>query len=152
MSQAHVQRIDPGFGALRRLWLRIHEPRVVAIIHFFTYAVLMGGGIVALWDPPTSIAGQIGLISMLMLAGMLTIGGAIGAVAVLPGWWWVERYATMLVVTAATIYAIIIGTLQVTSTGNRLLQLSVVLGLIGHVIVRMVRIWERPYDPARRNR
>ena len=151
MTQAHIRRAA-GVGLLRRAWLKIREPRVVAVVHAITYLVLMTGGIAALIQPPTSISGEIGAVSMTLLAGMLTGGGLIGLVTVLPGWWWVERYGVALIIAACLIYGWIVSVLHVVQAGNRLLQLSIVLGLVGHLIIRLIRIKERPYDPTRRRR
>lgn len=151
MTQAHIRR-GAGLSLLRRAWLRIHEPRVVAIVHALTYTILACGGITALIQPPSSISGEIGAVSMTLLAGMLTAGGVIGLVTVLPGWWWVERYGVALIIAACIIYGWIISVLHVVQAGNRLLQLSIVLGLVGHLIIRLIRIKERPYDPTRRRR
>ena len=151
MTQAHIRRAA-GVGLLRRAWLKIREPRVVAVVHAITYLVLMTGGIAALIQPPTSISGEIGAVSMTLLAGMLTGGGLIGAVTVLPGWWWVERYGVALIIAACLIYGWIVTVLHALQPGNRLLQLSIIVGLAGHLVVRLIRIKERPYDPTRRRR
>lgn len=151
MSQAHIRRAA-GYGVIRRTWLRIREPRVVAVVHALTYLVLAGGGVSALLHPPTSISGEIGAVAMTLLAAMLTAGGAIGLVTVLPGWWWVERTGVSLIIAACVIYGWIISILHFVQSGNRLLQLSIVLGLVGHLVIRLIRIRERPYDPSRRRR
>ena len=148
MTQTHIRRAA-GISLIRRAWLKIHEPRVVAVVHAVTYLILMAGGATALIHPPTSISGEIGAVAMVLLAGMLTMGGLIGAVTVLPGWWWVERYGVALIISACAIYGWIISTLHFIQSGNRLLQLSIVLGLIGHMVIRLIRIKERPYDPMR---
>lgn len=141
---------QPHIPLWRKVWLRIHEPRAVAVVHFFTYTGLFLGGITGLIDPPSSLAGQAGEVTMWLVATMLTVGGALGAVSVLPGWWWLERYGTMLVITGITSYGGLVAVLQFTQPGNRLFQLSIITALLGHIIIRMIRIWERPFDPARR--
>lgn len=135
---------------LRSLWHRVHEPRVIAVAMCVGYVALAVGGASALLNPPTSIEGQIGATAMATLAGLLTFGGVIGAVAVLPGRYWLERNAVLAIGVAVSIYALIVATLQVTSTsGNRILQLSILLFAAAGLVVRWQRIKDRPYDPDR---
>ena len=147
---ATPQTEQPVVPLWRKLWLRIHEPRAVAVVHFWAYIGLLAGGIAGLISPPSSIAGQAGEVTMWLVAIMLVVGGALGAVAVLPGWWWLERYGTLLLITGISSYGALVGVLHFTQPGNRLLQMSIITALIGHIIIRMIRIWERPFDPARR--
>ena len=132
-----------------RLWDRVHQPRVISVLYFLIYLCLLGGGIAALLHPPTSIEGEIGAASMYMLAGLLTFGGLIGALASLPGIWWLERTAVLSVGLATVLYGGIVATLHWTESGNRLLQLSFVLAVGLMQAVRWHRIRERPYDPDR---
>lgn len=133
---------------LLRLWLRVREPRVVSLLYFLIYAALAFGGVAALVDPPSTIQGQIGIVSMYMLAGLLTFGSIVGLVAVLPGIWWLERTAVLAIGSAAGIYGFIILGLQFAESGNRLLQLSFVVTVLLMQAVRWHRIHERPYDPT----
>ncbi|HLS00703.1 MAG TPA: hypothetical protein VK054_01785, partial [Beutenbergiaceae bacterium] len=59
-----------------RFWQKIREPRVISVAYFFLYLSLFAGGISALVDPPKSVEGHIGELSMTVLAAMLTFGGA----------------------------------------------------------------------------
>lgn len=131
------------------LWHRVHRPRVIAVAYFAAYLILAGVGIYALIRPPTSIEGTIGAFSMVVLATLCAFGGIVGAVAVLPGRYWLERLAVIAIAVATVIYAAIILSLQITAPGNRLLQ----FGFIGYAglmqLVRWHRIKERPYDPER---
>lgn len=133
----------------RRLWGRVHQPRVISVLYFAIYLCMLGGGFAALVDPPASIEGEIGAASMIMLAGLLAFGGLIGAIASLPGIWWLERTAVLSIGLATVLYGGIIATLHYTGTGNRLLQLSFVLTVGLMQTVRWHRIRERPYDPSR---
>lgn len=128
---------------------RINEPRVVSVLYFFMYLGLLVGGIAALVRPPTSIEGQIGTIAMVALAVLLTFGSFVGALAVLPGTWWLERTAVLSIGLAAFLYLLIVVTLHFTSAGNRLLQAGFVLFVLGAQGVRWARIARRPYDPER---
>lgn len=123
---------------------------MIAVAYFLAYLGLAGGGYSALTNPPTSIEGHIGATAMLTLALLLTFGGVVGAAAVLPGRYWLERVAVLAIGVATVIYAGIIVTLHLTSaTGNRLLQLSLIAFAGAMQLVRWHRIRERPYDPDR---
>ena len=134
---------------LKQLWERVHQPRVISVIYFLIYLCMLGGGFAALVDPPGSIQGAIGAGSMTTLAGLLAFGGLIGAIASLPGIWWLERTAVLSIGLAAALYGGIVATLHWTETGNRLLQLAFVLTVGLMQAVRWHRIRERPYDPGR---
>lgn len=130
-----------------RLWSRINEPRVIAVLLFIQYATLAAGGAYSLIRPPSSLEGQIGISAMASLAGLLVFGGSIGAVAALPGIWWLERSAVLSIALAAGLYLTIIISLHVGGDGNRLLQASFVTATLLHQGVRWVRIRERSYRP-----
>lgn len=134
---------------LHRLWDRVHKPRPISVLYFLIYLITLGGGVAALVKPPTSIEGQVGTTSMIVLAGILAFGGLIGSIAALPGIWWLERTAVLSIALSATIYAVILGTLHFHESGNRLLQLTFVVSVLLMQGVRWHRISERPYDPSR---
>lgn len=136
---------------LNTLWSRVSEPRIVSMLRWVMYMALLLGGITAIVDPPRSLTGEIGTYAMVSLATLLAFGGLIGAVAVLPGAWWLERIALLAIILALLIYGGVIIGLQFTQPGNRLLQLSMVLGLTMSQFVRWARISARPYDPELRN-
>lgn len=136
---------------VQRLWLKVHEPRTVSVLRFLMYLGFLFGGLSAVSNPPSSIEGAIGQSAMLTLASLLAFGGFIGAIAALPGIWWLERVALLAIIMSATIYGTIIATLHIQGDGNRSLQLSFVFAVILSQFVRWARIKERPYDPTLRS-
>lgn len=134
----------------RRLWLRIHEPRAVAVVHAVAYVAMLGGGVWSLTHLPPATTQDVGGVAMSLLVGMLATGSAVGAVAVLPGWWWLERYGVMLIMGALAAYVLIVATTLTGTLPSRMHGVSLIVALVCHLIVRLIRIWERPYDPARR--
>src|SRR5690625_2626892 len=134
---------------LTRFWQKIREPRVISVAYFFLYLSLFAGGISALVDPPKSVEGHIGELSMTVLAAMLTFGGAVGAPSALFGIWWLERTAVFAIAMSALIYSGIIVALHYTGTGNRLLQLSFVGTVLIMQVVPRLPIRPRPYAPDR---
>lgn len=133
-----------------KLWNRIREPRVVSTLRFCMYLVMLLGAVTALISPPRSIEGAVGELAMTGLATLLAFGGVLGAIAALPGIWWLERTAILAITLALGIYGLVVVSMHLGGEGNRLLQLSIVVGLMLSQAIRWVRIRERPYDPELR--
>lgn len=136
-------------NALKRFWLRVHQPRVIAVTYAVLYSVLAWGGIMALIDPPSTIKGSLGEAAMVILAALLVLGGVTGAPSALIGAWWLERIAVMSVAFSAGLYGAVIFVRQLTESGNRQLQLAFVLTVLLMQLIRWHRIRLRPYDPSR---
>jgi hypothetical protein len=134
--------------ALRATWAKVHEPRVISIAYFVMYTAGACAGVYATITPPTSIEGQIGSTAMTALTVLLAFGCTLGAIAALPGIYWLERSAVTSIALAAAIYLAILATLQAQQPGNRMLQAWFVLFVLGMQAVRWVRVRERPYRPA----
>lgn len=130
-----------------RAWLRITEPRVIAVALCVQYVLFSAAGAYAIFEPPASIESEVGQSSMAMLAGLLIFGGAIGGIAALPGIWWLERSAVLAIGLSAALYLVIVLYLQLTQPGNRLLQAAFIASVLLHQVVRWVRIRDRSYRP-----
>lgn len=126
---------------MMRLFYLIAEPRVIRVIQLFIYLCMLGIGLVVLFGSSPPIQSVLGPILLLLFGGFLVLGGALGAVAVLPGIWWMERAGVIGVTTGLAIYAVVVITLGTTSVGA-----LVVLGLIFMMIKRWMEI--RPYQHA----
>lgn len=135
-------------AAVVAVWRRVHEPRFVSFAYFVQYLILAAVGAYAVKSPPTSISGEIGERAMVALAMLLTAGGVIGAVAVLPGKYWLERFAVAATAAAGVIYVVIVLALHQMSEGNRLLQAGIIACFLIHQGVRWYRIKDRPFRPA----
>lgn len=133
---------------VRRLWRRVHEPKSVSVAHFVIYAAGVAVGVYATVVPPSSIEGEIGRAAMAALSLILTVGCAIGAVAALPGIYWLERTAVASIALAMALYLAIVIALHVQSPdGNRLLQAWPIFAVLVLQWNRWVRIKARPYRP-----
>lgn len=136
-------------GILVRAWLKVHQPRVISVLYFAIYAVAAAGGVTALTSPPRSIEGVVGEVAMTTLALLLILGGTLGAPSALLGAWWLERLAVVSIAFSVGIYGLIVTILEIQESGNRKLQLSIILIVLLMQGVRWHRIRHRPYDPSR---
>ena len=83
---------------------------------------------------------------MMVLATMITVSTTLGIPAALFGWQWLERITCAGIIMSAGLYGWIIVSLQLDGSGNRFLQLSFVLVVLLHQIIRLVRIAGTPYN------
>lgn len=134
---------------LLRAWRRVHEPRTVAIAQMLIYVAFAYGATTALLDPPRTVEGAVGESSMMTLAAMLLFGGLLGAPTALVGAWRWERVAMLSTGLATVLYGLIVLSLAITESGNRQLQLMMVVAVFLQHIIRWRRIRERPFDPDR---
>lgn len=134
---------------IKRLWLKVHQPRVIAATYAALYLTLAWGGTTALIDPPSTIEGTLGVAAMTILALLLVLAGITGAPSALIGAWWLERIAVMSVAFSAGLYGTVVFVRQLADSGNRQLQLSFIVAILLMQLVRWHRIKQRPYDPHR---
>ena len=130
----------------QRVWSRIHEPRVIAILQACAYLVLGLGGLTVFHTAPQTVEGEIGAVSMTVLATMIVTSTTLGIPSALFGWQWLERIISAGIIMSAGLYGWIIVSLQLAGSGNRFLQLSFVLVVIIHQVIRLVRIAGAPYN------
>jgi hypothetical protein len=134
-------------GAVARATSWIPEPRVVRLFYFLAYGVMIFGGSRALVAPPESIEGALGAGIMLALSSMLIIGGIAGLIAVLPGWWYFERFGLGLGILGIFAYVLTIAVLNVQNGGRDLQLASVGIGAI-LLLSRFVSIRSEDLDPS----
>lgn len=130
----------------QRLWSRIHEPRAIAVLQATAYLTLGLGGLTVFHTAPQTVAGEIGAVSMTVLATMIVTSTTLGIPSALFGWQWLERIISAGIIMSAGLYGWIIVSLQVAGSGNRFLQLSFVIVVILHQVIRLVRIAGAPYN------
>lgn len=125
----------------------IAEPRHVKVTYALIYTAVVTTGIATLLDPPRSIEGQLGTALTVIWSVFLIIGGTVGALTVLPGWWWAERLGIILTTTGITIYAVVVLSLHIIAEGSRLTQLGMILLASSVFIVRWVLIRHYSFEP-----
>ena len=130
----------------QRVWSRIHEPRAIAILQAGAYLLLGLGGVSVFVQAPQTVEGEIGAVSMTVLATMIVTSTTLGIPSALFGWQWLERITSAGIIMSAGLYGWIIVSLQLAGSGNRFLQLSFVLVVLLYQVIRMVRIAGPPYN------
>lgn len=118
----------------------------MAILQACAYLVLGLGGLTVFHTAPQTVEGEIGAVSMTVLATMITVSTTLGIPSALFGWQWLERIISAGIIISAGLYGWIIVSLQFAGAGNRFLQLSFVLAVIIYQIIRLVRIAGPPYN------
>lgn len=108
------------------LFMRIAEPRVIRILQFVIYIVMGLFGISALTQPPSRFEAILNVYLVYSFGGFITLGALLGAVAVLPGIWWLERAGLISLTTGMAMYAVVATALGYSVVG---VLIAVVLGL-----------------------
>lgn len=128
------------------MFMLIAEPRVARVIQFGVYLAILGAGLAALVDPPRATVGVLGPALTFLWASFLILGGLLGAVAVLPGIWWLERAAVIATGVGVAMYGVVVLSLQLEPPSGRLTQLAVIVALLLSQAHRWTQI--RRYDLA----
>jgi hypothetical protein len=98
-------------------FLLIAEPRVLRTIQFLIYMCMIASGGTVLADRPASFEDVLGGGLVVMLGGFIALGGLLGAFAILPGIWWLEKAALASLMSGLVLYAIIVVVLGISATG-----------------------------------
>ena len=140
-------------GTVRRLWSSITEPRHMKVTYLVIYLLTVCIGVVTLLSPPQTIDGLVGPIITTIWASLFILGGLAGAIAVLPGWWWVERLLGIgPVMLGLTIYLTVVIVLHVHSMdagSSRLTQIGIIVLASTPFTIRALVIREYSYEPRR---
>jgi hypothetical protein len=91
--------------------MKIAEPRVFRLLQFGVYICLGIAGVGVLLDPPALIQDVLGSTLPYVFGSFVTMGAILGAIAVLPGIWWLERVSLLALGTGLLMYIVIVVTL-----------------------------------------
>ena len=137
----------------RALWESITEPRHLKVGYFGIYLLTVAIGVVTLVWPPRSIEGPVGSASTALWASLFIFGGVVGAVTVLPGWWWLERALAIVPISLGLlIYVVVVLILHfqgLDQGASRLTQLGVILLAGTPFALRFLLIREYTFEPRR---
>lgn len=124
-------------AAFLRLWHRVAEPRVQRLAYFFIYLFHIIAGVGVLTSLPTSVTIVLGQWPTVIWGGLLVVGGVFGAVAVLPGWNFVERIALIAAVAGISMASLLL--LAQPPSGATLTLWALITGWL---VVFVHRAWE----------
>lgn len=136
-------------------WRQFAEYRSVKITMMVYYVIALLGGVVTLAMPPSTISQILGEGSSPLVADFLNIawggffllGGLLGLIAVMPGWWWLEKLGIRCIWTSIAIYFLCVFPLHFLAEGNRLTQADVILMASGIFVLRYLMIRKYRYEP-----
>jgi hypothetical protein len=120
---------------LRRWFLKIEEPRVQRILYLFFYLTAIITGLSALWTTPDKFYQSGGVVLVDSLGVFFVVGGLCGAIAILPGTWWLERVGLLSLAFGLAARGISIISLGVSTTGA-----LIFLGEILLLVIRFIQI------------
>lgn len=109
--------MEKHFPFAHSLFLKIAEPRSVRLMQFGVYASMLVTGISMFIDPPHLFESIIGLILVYVFGAFVTLGSALGLIAVLPGIWWLERVGIIALCTGLAMYVVISTSISVSLVG-----------------------------------
>lgn len=136
---------DPErFPRVLKLLRKITEPRFASVSYFFIYALMATGGLLVIIEHPGLFVNVLGKMQTYWFGGFVTFGGLAGAVAVLPGWYWLERLAIYGIATGLALYGVVTTSVGITATG-----LLFSLAFIWGFIVRWNQIRTRQTAPKK---
>lgn len=98
--------------------MRIPEPRIIRLMQFGVYVSMCITGFGLLFRPPASFESIVGLPLVYVFAGFITLGAVLGAVAVLPGIWWLERTAIIALCTGLAMYIVMLIPVAISPVGT----------------------------------
>lgn len=126
----------------------VKEPRTLTYLSCLAYALLAAlTGLSALLVPPTSITHHLGPLVTTTWGGLILVGGVLAIAGCLPGWWWLERVGIVGISGGLVIYALVVISLNSTSSGNRLPQTGAILVCLVFMAIRWLRVRGAFADP-----
>lgn len=87
------------------------------MLQFGIYICMMAAGLGVIHHPPSSFEGVLGTTLVIVFGGFIFFGAFLGAIAVLPGIWWLERTGLLALMTGMAMYTVIIFSLGTSTLG-----------------------------------
>ncbi|MFA5608120.1 MAG: hypothetical protein WDA07_13200 [Leucobacter sp.] len=133
----------------RYWWLKVPDPRIISIIvgTVYLFGFFLLGGVGTLTNPPVTIIGEVGEVTMTTVGFLFLVGAVIGMIGGTLDHWELERVGVVTMGLGALVYAYIVISLHYTSTGSRLTQLAMILAGLGFLGLRLAMIWRYDYKP-----
>lgn len=103
-------RVEPWY-------MKIAEPRIIRLMQFGIYICMFIAGSKIIITPPAQFQTVLGQSLAYMFASFIFLGALFGAIAVLPGIWWLERVGLISLATGMLIYVIVVVSLKGSALG-----------------------------------
>lgn len=121
---------------LRRWFLMIQEPRVIRLTMFGVYLSLIGTGIASFTSTPDQFFQATGPIIVYAIGVFWIIGGVLGTIAILPGFWSLERIGLISTAIGIVFRGTLVGALGVSAQGALLLLVLLLLLVVRFLSIR----------------
>lgn len=132
-----MTRLLNYIGRTIRGWFYlIQEPRIVRLGMLAFYLWMIYSGYVALTQSPDTFYTAAGPLVVVFLAFFLAAGGIFGAIAILPGLWYIERVGLLSIAFGLFCRAILIQALAGSALAAVLLASTVILLFVRWVSIR----------------
>jgi len=125
------------------LFFKIKEPRTIRLVQLIIYACMVGAGHYIVSVLPDLYTDVLGTTLVYFFGAAILLGGVLGAIAVLPGIWWLERTAIIALWTGLGVFVVV----QV-ALGISIVGLLIAVALAASFVQRWSDITE--YDLAPR--
>ena len=125
-------------------WRRVALPKIFTLTMVFVYLFLLPGWIMGIFDPPDTLQGMVGLVSMHLISVLIVIGALTGIPAALAGQNRVERWSIIAIFTGVGMYLTIVLIIHSLGLGNRLPQASTIMALTPILAARLYWVYRRP--------
>jgi hypothetical protein len=130
----------------------VHEPAAINAAQFLANVAAAGSGLLAmLGGIPNVLTAQIGPVLAVLVGSILLVGGALGAVSVLTGAWWLERISLLIVAVGwvSLLPAAVSFATRPQSTGTIWLIVALLAVALSDIFKRYRRIDWAYLDPTR---
>lgn len=126
------------------LFMRIEEPRIVRVFHFVIYSLLAVAGSGFVFSQPPVVQSVLGVTLSTVLGCSVLLGGLIGLVSIIPGVWWAERLAIILLVCGLLMYLV-----AVMGLGVSPIAIGIIASLILSLSLRWIEVRRYQHAPGK---
>ena len=123
-------------NTIRDWFYLIQEPRVVRLIMLAFYTCTAWAGYVAVAESPDLFFKAAGPLIVYSIAGFLILGGILGGIAILPGYWYIEKLGLLSIAFGLLCRAILIQALAGSPLAASLLASTIILVAVRWVSIR----------------
>lgn len=135
-------------GRIKDWWSVFKTPQYQNPIYFIGYLIMVGIGLIGIFDPPRTVEGALGPLLMAALASFALIGGLNNLFSLIKGWWWLERLGLIMIAGAIVSYALTVLIMHIQSdSGTRLLQLGYITFSSVSIVSRFFIIRKWSFEP-----